>query len=77
MRAYLEDLPISYNFSENLSHVHIKQAASGPLKGDALAPLADMGAHHPEGLRLEGGNLLMPLHTEVESWGLAGAIRHN
>lgn len=75
--THLEDLTISNNFPEDLGHIHIKQTAPAPLKGDALTPLADMGLHNPEGLRLEGSNLLMPLHTEVQGGGLAGAIRDN
>lgn len=72
--THLEHLSISNNFPEDLGHIHIKQAAPPPLKGDALTPLADMGPCNPEGLRLEGSNLLMPLHTKVQSGGLAGAI---
>ena len=72
--AHLEDLPVSNNFPEDLSHIHIKQAATPPLKGDGLTPLADVGPHNPEGFRLEGSNLLVPLHTEIEGGGLAGAV---
>lgn len=72
--AHLEDLSISNNFPEDLSNIHIKQAAASPLEGDGLTPLADVGPHHPEGLGLEGSNLLVPLHTEIEGGGLTGPI---
>ena len=59
---------------EDLGHIQVEQAAPAPLGGDALTPLADLGSDHPEGLRLEAGNLLMPFHTKVEGGGLTGAI---
>ena len=74
VNAHLEDLPVNNNLPEDLSHIHIKQAASPPLKGDGLTPLTDVGLHDPEGLGLKGSNLLVPLHAEVEGGGLAGAI---
>ena len=74
---HLEILPICNNFLEHLGYVHVKQATPAPLQGEALTPLARMGPHHPERLGLKTGNLLMPLNTEVEGGGLAGAIGHH
>ena len=77
MPAHLEMACISNHLLEDLCHVKVKQAASAPLGGDALTPLADLGSDHPEGLRLEAGNLLMPFHTEVKGGSLTWTVGHD
>ena len=77
VEAHLEMASISNHLLEDLCHVKVKQAASAPLRGDALTPLADLGSDHPEGLWLEAGNLLMPFYTEVEGGRLTWTIGHN
>ena len=73
-QVYLEVVCVGDKLLEDLCHIQVKQATPVPLGGDALTPLADLGSDHPEGLWLEAGNLLMPLHTKVEGGGLTGAI---